>query len=119
MPVGAAGAGAVGAGGVGVAGTGVGEGFAGADSDAGFGAPGNNVVPVGGAGVAGSVVAGLAGASGLSRRLATNVRAIEVEMKIAAKITVVRVSAFAAPRPVIKPPTPPPVPSPKPPPSER
>jgi hypothetical protein len=51
--------------------------------------------------------------------LAINASVIDVVIKIAAKITVVRVSAFAAPRPVINPPTPPPVPRPKPPPSER
>lgn len=50
---------------------------------------------------------------------ANNASEIDVVMKIAAKSTVVRVIALAAPRPVIRPPTPPPVPKPKPPPSER
>jgi hypothetical protein len=50
---------------------------------------------------------------------AINASVMDVEIKMVAKMTVVRVSAFAAPRPVISPPTPPPVPRPKPPPSER
>jgi hypothetical protein len=44
---------------------------------------------------------------------------MDVVMKIVARMTVVRVNAFAAPRPVINPPTPPPEPKPRPPPSER
>ena len=81
---------------------------------------------VAGAGAPGSVVNGVGppfpdGTSGLFDRtdLATSASAIDVEMKIAARMTVVRVRAFAAPRPVIKPLTPPPVPRPRPPPSER
>jgi hypothetical protein len=51
--------------------------------------------------------------------LAINARASEVAIKIAAKITVNRESAFAAPRPDIKLDTPPPPPKPSAPPSER
>jgi|KBSSwiStaDraftv2_1062776.scaffolds.fasta_scaffold375732_3 hypothetical protein len=51
--------------------------------------------------------------------LAMSASAREVVMKIAARITVVRDSAFAAPRPDIKPETPPPPPKPSAPPSER
>lgn len=107
--------------GAGVAGTGVGDGPAGCDSDSAGVVFGRSVVPPAGSVVDGRPEPGFAGASGLlvSPRLATRASAIDVEMKIAAKITVVRVSAFAAPRPVIRPPTPPPVPRPKPPPSER
>lgn len=74
-------------------------------------------------GAPGSVVNGpfVPGVKGPAVRdaFATSASAIDVEMKMAAKITVVRVNAFAAPRPVIKPPAPPPVPRPRPPPSDR
>ncbi len=105
-----AGAGATGAGGA--AGTGVGEGFgvAGNGVDDGCGAPGKVVS-----------VPSVPGVKGPVDRVAfaTSASAIDVVMKIVPRITVVRVSAFAVPRPVIKPPAPPPVPSPKPPPSDR
>lgn len=65
--------------------------------------------------------AGTASPSGLACRedLASSASAIDVQMKMVARITVVRVRTFAAPRPDIRPPTPPPEPSPRPPPSER
>lgn len=105
-----AGAGAAGA--AGAAGTGVGEGFgvAGSGVDDGCGAPGSVVSVPSAPGVSGPDV---------RVAFATTASTIDVVMKIVAKITVVRVSAFAAPRPVIMPPAPPPEPSPKPPPSER
>jgi hypothetical protein len=61
------------------------------------------------------------GVSGPDERVAFASRAseIDVAIKIVARMTVVRVNAFAAPRPVINPPTPPPEPKPRPPPSER
>ena len=100
-----------------------GEGSAGTGIADGDGAVGVGVV---GVGAPGNVVNGAgplppAGASGLfvAVDLATRASAIDVEIKIAARITVVRVNAFAVPRPVMRPPTPPPVPRPKPPPSER
>lgn len=66
-------------------------------------------------------VPSLPGVNGPAERVAfaTIASTIDVVIKIVARITVVRVSAFAAPRPVIKPPAPPPEPNPKPPPSER
>ena len=98
-----AGAGAAGADGTGVAG-----GPAGAGS--GVGAPGSVVI--------GPFVPGVNGPA-VRVAFATSAKAIDVVMKIAAKITVVRVKAFAAPRPVINPLAPPPVPNPRPPPSDR
>lgn len=95
----------------------MGDGPVGADSDSGGAVLGRSVVGPGN--VDEGRPEGFVGMSVLPLRLATSASAIEVEMKIAAKITVVRVSAFAAPRPVINPPTPPPLPRPKPPPSER
>ncbi len=96
----------------GVAGRGVGEGCAGAGGagppDAGGKVPSGADVDV-------------ASSSGPTLRVffANTVSAIDVEIKIAAKITVVRVNTFAAPRPVMRPPIPPPPPIPSPPPSER
>jgi hypothetical protein len=115
---GAAGAGCppAGAGEAGAAGTGIEDGFAGAGCGVGCAGAGNVGAP-------GSVVIGpsVPGVSGPDERVAfaTSASAIDVVMKIVAKITVVRVSALAAPRPVINPPAPPPVPRPRPPPSER
>lgn len=85
--------------------------------DEGVDDPGNTP-PLGASGAIGAVCVG---ASGLCSRVrfATSASAIDVTIKIVARMTVVRVIAFAAPRPVIRPPTPPPVPKPNPPPSER
>jgi hypothetical protein len=109
--------------GCGAAGAGAGDGVAGAGADGcgiadGFAGVGDGV------GAPGNVVngAGPVGASGLVVRdaFATSARAIEVLIKIVARTTVVRVNAFAVPRPVIRPPIPPPpLPSPSPPPSDR
>lgn len=88
----------------------MGEGFAGAGCGVGDGAPGSVVS-----------VPSVPGVSGPDERVAfaTSANAIDVEMKIVPRMTVVRVNALAVPRPVINPPAPPPDPSPKPPPSER
>jgi hypothetical protein len=105
-----------GAGVAGAAGTGTEGGFAGCGV-------GDGCAGLGVAGAPGSVVNGpsVPGVSGPDVRdaFATSANAIDVAMKIDASTTVVRVSTFAVPRPVIRPPTPPPVPRPKPPPSER
>jgi hypothetical protein len=100
-----------GAGVAGEAGTGTAGGFAGAGCGVGEGAPGNVVSPP----------PSEPGVSGADERVAfaTSASEIDVVMKIVARMTVVRVNAFAAPRPVINPPTPPPEPKPRPPPSER
>ena len=78
-----------------------------------FGRVGNKPPP--------SLVGAFVGCNGFVVRddFAINASAIDVDKKMAAKITVVRVRALAAPRPVMRPETPPPVPSPSPPPSER
>ena len=100
--------------GAGSAGTGIAGGAEGVGvGDGVVGAPGN---VVNGAGP--PLPEGTSGLS-LLTDFATSASAIEVEMKIAARMTVVRVNAFAVPRPVIKPLTPPPVPRPNPPPSDR
>ena len=105
-----------GAGDAGAAGTGTAGGFAGCGVGDGCAGPGV-------AGAPGNVVNGpsVPGVNGPDERdaFATRANAIDVAMKIAPSITVVRVSTFAVPRPVISPPAPPPVPRPKPPPSER
>lgn len=95
-----------------------------AEPDAGAVGPGDGVV-VGWPGRTGMLdgipCSPAVGAIEVPRALcrAISARASEVAMKIAARITVVRDKAFAAPRPDIRPETPPPPPKPSAPPSER
>lgn len=95
----------------------------GADAAGSAGAVSGNSEPPGGApGIAGAPEVGVGAKIELPPErcaFASSASEIDVAMKIAAKITVVRDSAFAAPRPDIRPPMPPPPPRPKAPPSER
>ena len=116
---------AAGAAGVEVTGNGIADGCAGGDSGVpGFacGAPagGNTALAGPGNGVRGDgFVFGFARGFVACIDFAVSARATDATINIDARTTVVRVNAFAAPRPVISPEMPPPVPRPSPPPSER